>query len=196
MFKRFVTFFFATTLSLWFVQTYSPLHPNDASVPDRVLAEVVGHATSRVCLQYDPDYENLSFDCWSRYANHDNDCDWKICSAGQSCGEGKLYSGLWKETWIAVERTSTSIAWRQKSSPCIGIVMCNSENFDPMKNCLAASLSEFPNGTVVDHTSLGCKTPTVDVVPGGCSECFAGDPLPFHADVEFWTWYEQVECNP
>lgn len=194
MFKRYVAFSLAVIFSILFVLAFSQRTPIDASVPDRVLAKVVGLA-DRVCLQYDPDYENVSQECWSPYASHDNECDWKICADGQSCGEGKKYSNLIEPTWLAVDRTSNEIGWKQKTSPCFGMIKCVASDFDPSKNCLPATLSEFPDGTVVDHASLGCITPVVQVTPGGCSLCSEGDPLPFHADNENWTWYQQVPCN-
>ncbi len=59
MLKRYVAFSLAVIFSILFVLAFSQRTPIDASVPDRVLAKVVGLA-DRDCLQYDPDYENLS----------------------------------------------------------------------------------------------------------------------------------------
>lgn len=113
MFNRYVPAAFAVTFPLLFVLMSFSWERKEDSVSDRVLAKVVGRG-DRVCLQFDADYENISFECISPYMDYDNDCDFKICAGAASCGSGKKYAGLYESTWLAVDRTSDEIGWRQK----------------------------------------------------------------------------------
>lgn len=194
MLKRYVAFSLAVIFSILFVLAFSQRTPIDASVPDRVLAKVVGLG-DRVCMQYEPDLYNLSEECWSPYANHDNACDFMVCADGDDCGEGKKYSNLFKSTWLAVDQSSKDVGWKQKTSPCFGMIECDTSNFDATKYCIGSTVFELPNGQIVNIAGLGCVPSTTETPAGGCSECSAGRALPFHASNENWTWYEQVPCN-